>query len=370
MIIIFAVLFVITIGVGPLLLSNIAFIPLLFLKKKNSLSIRKSNELLFFLFFLCVCIVSTLAYAIQFRTISPRTIIQVIFNFQYAFWLMRVQLDYTKIEKWIIISSTMWSLYIIFLFFKLGMYTVSPNVFFSIFREWAVDYIPNWPNDTGLPLLFAIFLICNKKEKKKYHYIVLCIISFALLSTTSRVSIFGLGLIICYFVYFNREKDNALIKSNWLKILIGAALFAILVFIVISIMTNPELGAILKRFTSNGDRNNILEVCLDLISKKPFLGYGSHTLDEVLPIYGKNYILAWPHTHNTVLELLIRYGILGMLPFMGMLICQFKKIKATNMKLAWLFFWFISLFQIYFRTFTFIFIIFYFLQADQNEEYV
>lgn len=357
---IFAICFVSTLGIGSLLLSNIAFIPLVVKESSARLTIKKNNALRFYLVFLGWTIISTFVFSIQYGMLSTRTLIQLFFNVLYGVWFLDVKINWKKLEGYIIFFSYILGAYIVFLYFKTGMFKVPINIFFSVYREWAIDYLPNWPNDIGVPLLFSCFLVLKSDKKTVIDYVGLLFLMCALLLTTSRTSALGCIIIVCYFIYLYRY-------NRILKYILGAFACVGLLFVFYNIFNNSDYDEILRRLTSSGDRMDIFRVCRMLICERPFGGYGSHTLDEILPQFNFPTLLDWPHTHNTVLELLIRYGIVGTFFYLAMLLSLYKGIKANEAKFGWFFFWFISLFQIFFRTFTFIFIIFYFINYDRDE---
>lgn len=79
-------------------------------------------------------------------------------------------------------------------------------------------------------------------------------------------------------------------------------------------------------------------------------------LAPIILNYGN--ILPVAHTHNTIFEMLIRYGLLGTIPFLLLLISIYKKIEDPDMKYLFLLLLFLSLFQVFIRDFNFLFFLY------------
>ncbi len=105
-----------------------------------------------------------------------------------------------------------------------------------------------------------------------------------------------------------------------------ALFLAVLAAIGIALYFSPEL---LPRYyaidDSTGQRFSIWPAALDAIKKSPFIGYGFLGFNL---IHG-NYPEAFPapHTHNTLLELMLDFGFIGAALLLPFFVCYFKNLK-------------------------------------------
>ena len=103
----------------------------------------------------------------------------------------------------------------------------------------------------------------------------------------------------------------------------------------------------------------IIEMSKDFISEHFILGYGSNTLEQITHFteYVPRNGMLFQHTHNIVLEEVVRYGLIGAILFFVFL---WKVFMSTSSKAGkWLFciLLIFSLFQIYYKEFYYVFFI-------------
>ena len=133
---------------------------------------------------------------------------------------------------------------------------------------------------------------------------------------------------------------------------IFAAVAAIAVIVEVY---NPSLAA--RLFIAH-DRQNIFEYSITLIKNRPLFGYGGNSIDYIYDNIGKyNAVQNWGHTHNTLLEICVRYGLISTIFLLLFFVKKYKTIPDKDDRFMYLFLLVISLFQIYFRNFNFIFML-------------
>ena len=108
------------------------------------------------------------------------------------------------------------------------------------------------------------------------------------------------------------------------------------------------------------DRIEIFNTTMRYLKLRPILGFGGNTLDQLIPIFGNfSSVKNWGHTHNWLLEVLLRYGIVGAILFSGFLLALVIRIRDADKKFMFLLMCASALFQIYMRDFVFLFFLAY-----------
>lgn len=197
------------------------------------------------------------------------------------------------------------------------------------------------PNNYGMyALLVLTFLLMRFegiKETKKSLFIWFCIVSVALFSvlTVSRALVVGFFFIITLFTILNLQSKRNVKVS-----------FALIFFCVIGLMLGYYYGFLdgyLKRFDYSdmsdltGSRNVIFLEYMEGFTNNSLWHYlfgsgvTSHTSYYFYNVDGFNSIHYAPFgTHNTFLELIVSFGLLGSIPFLILLYrCVFKNQSGT-----------------------------------------
>lgn len=289
--------------------------------------------------------ISTYLYAIYLNKFDFRTVIQFLFTLQYIILIISLQIDYNKLKNWIYRFSIIMSIIIILValseMFRLNQYSLS--ILFN--NERAYRIFPGWPNSIPIPLLLSL-LVSLRNNKPKYLSLILVL---GLVLTTSRGAYLGVLVILIYYFY-------SIIKNKKIAIVLFL-IIATFTFVIFShwLDNNPYEASRLSR---SSDRMDITKIAIEYISYNPIVGYGGNTIEQLTHVK-INYKtkLTISHTHNWVLEIIVRYGIVGFIFFSGMLISLYKSIKDKDCKFLFLLYVFLALFQTFMRDFVFIFIL-------------
>jgi len=339
--------------------ANIVFV-VFFLTNCREIRINRKALICFGAFWVVV-LISTVAFSQQVD-FGLRNVVQMVFNLQYLFLFTDFTYDRKKLENYYFRFAMVLAAWILLTFvctgtaFEYNLIKMQTEA-----RMWGDIWTPGWPNVTVLPLVFGVYLALfaiDTTPKRRYWAVgILCA---AIYLTTSRSGFLGAGLIIGYYLFGLFLKLSTRNKKR-LCIVLGVCTLVALVFLI----SDDDL---VKRLFYTKDRQNIAKVCLEYIKERPFLGYGGNTLDVIGELFStETAIMEWSHTHNTLLELLIRYGILGAGTFLLMLWFVFRDIETREGKFMFLAFWILSLFQIYFRSFVFLLVLI-MLRSKHREE--
>lgn len=334
--------------IGNIFIANIIYYVLLIMQilKKGTISFKKNNPLyLFYFAFIIWATISTVLFSIEYQNITVRTVIQYLFTLQYFVFLINLKFKVDKFEVWIyrfsiLLSLTIIALYIYFL--KMSPVILTDDM-------WANKYIPGWPNSVPIPLLMGLWLSFRKRSSLAIKVLVF----IALFLTTSRIGFLG-GLIIFGYSYLKRMQTNKL----WLLVavpLIGAILSYLFVL-------DPLL---IGRLTVSWDRVEIFRTTMAYLKLRPIWGFGGNTLDQLAEIYGNfSSVKNWGHTHNWLLEMLLRYGIVGTVLFTGFVVSIYAQIRNKDKKFMFILLFGAAFFQTYMRDFTFLFYLLYLSTED------
>lgn len=324
----------------------------LIINKGGNTFVKNSSAKVFFFLFIIWITFSTLFYSLYSGDIDTRNITQYLFNLQY--FVLIVIIKFKSFENWIYYFSILLSIIIIGIILTQG-------ISYSSLRDNEVlnANIPGYPNSTSIPLLVALWL-AFKRDKIIWTKLLFIV---ALILTGSRGAHLGIILVVFYF-------GNKKLKTNKYYLII----LPLVIFLLISsfdyfMYLNP---IIIEQMTRSYDREDIFKTTMAYVELSPIVGYGGNTIDQLqdvkinfLPL--KN----WEHTHNWLLEILLRYGIVGLLFFSGFLLSVFKNIKDKDSKYMFVAFLFLAFFQTFIRDFVFIFFLAYFanyLKENNNSK--
>jgi O-antigen ligase len=342
-------------AVNGVMIANIIYYLILFkdILKTKTLRINKYPVInIFFVSFIIWVTVSTAIFAFSNGNLNSRNLIQYIFTLQYFIFIINLNIDYKIFEKWLYRFCVLLSIVIIILYIFTGEFK-NISYLHSSGQMWAIGFIPGWPTDVVIPLLIGLWLTI--KQNKPKIYIAFLII--ALLLTATRAAIVGIILIILYFVLKGTKKGNI----KWIFVIMPIAIAAILFGTEILTSINQLLPNIKNKWSYTSDRVDILYTTIKYVSLRPFCGFGGNTLDQIVEIYGNisRAGVFWPHTHNWILETLLRYGIMGLTLFVGYMVSIILKIKDKDKQFMFLLILVLSLFQTYMREFTVLFLMVY-----------
>ena len=347
--------------VEGIFVANIVFV-VFFLTHCQEIRINKKALICFGVFWMVV-LVSTVAFSQQVG-FNLRNVVQMVFNLQYLFLFTDFTYDRKKMETCYFRFSLVLAVWILLTFLCTGTafsYNLIQIQIQPAGRMWGDICTPGWPNVTVLPLVYGVYLaLFSMDMPPKKRYWAVGILCAAMYLTTSRSGFLGAGLIIGYYLFGLFVKMS---KRHKKQLLIALGVCVLAAAIVLLLDEN-----LARRLFFTGDRQNIATICLGYLKERPLLGYGGNTLDVLMELYPTDIaMMEWGHTHNTLLELLIRYGILGAGAFLLMLWFVFRDLGTREGKFLFLMFWFLSLFQIYFRSFVFLLIVILVLKKHRKE---
>lgn len=321
--------------------------------------------LLLFSSYLVWVFFSMLVFFVQYLFFEIRNVVQFIYNFQYLLLIVYGSIDKMRLRKCMHFCSYILAFVIIVLWItKTGMMSVPILVVHN--RMWASEYLGGWPNSIVLPLVFGIFMEANviTRENILLRFFKLGVLLFAILLCTSRTGYIGAALVIGYKLFIEKK-----VTKSWLKVIkcmVSGLLIVVIVFSTKSIISSNDLGG---RLLMVDDRLDIVRDSFYYFVSRPITGYGGNTLDVIYVIVGKTLTgYNWGHTHNTILELLIRHGFVGMLFFLLFVIRVAKRITNKDDKAMYWILWALSVLQIFYKDFVFLLLL-YMLIPSTNDRY-
>lgn len=343
--------------IGNVYLSNIIFFVWILLRtviRKNPYTFdRKSINI--YMFYLAWVMFSMIIFSLQYAHLEVRNLVQFIYNIQYLILIVDGTIDKNKLRRAMYVSSYILAIVIIWLWITVTKMRSIP-VLIVHYREWAQNYVGGWPNSTVLPLLFGIYLeMMNIMRKRKLMGLGrLGLLLFALLLCTSRTGYVGAALIIGYFLFTEREGARRYWKILKHGASIGGVIFVL--YSLIPYITTKEMSGRMFMIT---DRMQIFTDMFSYFIRRPLTGYGGNTIDVIYEMIGPTITgINWGHTHNTILELLIRHGMVGAAAFMLFVFQVSKRITAKEDKAMYWLLWGLSMFQIFYKDFVFLLLIY------------
>lgn len=307
--------------------------------------------------FLVWATISTLSYSLYRNSLDLRTMIQYFFTLQYLILVVTFKINYDLFKSWIFRFSILKSaiIVIVSIFFMFQAKNFSLEILHN--NAFVYRYFPGWPNSVPIPLLISLLIAF--RNRKNFIWKVLLILGLVL--TSSRGAYLGIILILSYYG-FEKIKSS---KNGMLIISSGMLITSLLVGHLI--VNNPVFVSRMLQFQ---DRTDIFNTTMAFVIRRPLIGYGGNTIDQLQDVKidfvpAKN----WGHTHNWVLEILLRYGIVGLLFFIGFLVSLWLNIKDKDRKFLFAVFIFLALFQTFIRDFVFIFYLSY-LSNSSNESLI
>ena len=275
---------------GGFYVSHISIL-ILFLYKNNF----NRKNLCIYILFIIICTYSTL-----FNSFNSLSLQDFRFsNFINTIFLYSVVLvkyskeDFRHFFKGILISYfILFSL--IVLNFRLDIFS---NGFFSFFvtgRHWA-ENLEFFGNSFAIYSIIICFIL-YKTFNPSIHILTLIIIVAVL--TTSRLSLFGILLLVQFF--FTR-----FIKKYRYFLFFIFLFFLFYSFLQINLSDLDGYDMFSNRFEYVDDRVNLTTIAKQLFIKHPIIGNG--------PIYLEKYTFLEPHLHNLWFDIAIGYGFFAIL---------------------------------------------------------
>lgn len=281
---------------------------------------------------------------------ASRNIIQFLYSFQYIVWVCYGLIDKEKLKKGIFIFSHILAFMVVTYWIR--NIRVEEEIGYTLVynRMWGEGVFPGWPNAIVLPMLFGMYLDFTYKGFPKLFRATGALLECAaLFLTTSRAGLLGAMGIFFYFLVLKRAFFG--------KIALGSAALSGAVVVVDSLLSNNS--RLLARLVGMGDRMEIYRSVIEYSAARPFTGYGGNSFDVVYDLFGSTMAsINYGHSHSTIFELILRYGYIGLGLYLLYVALVSKQIKSKNDRFMFLLLWGLSLFQIYFRNFVFLILVF------------
>lgn len=313
------------------------------------------KELLIFAIYLIWILFSMIVFIIQYGHLEMRNIVQFLYNVQYIILLVNGSIDKARLRKAMHVCSYFLAVVIIALWVtQMGMMSV-PTLIVH-YREWAKGYIGGWPNTTVLPLVFGVYVEMEAimRERKVMRIVPLGVLLFAILLCTSRTGYVGIALVVAYFLFI--EIEGTKLRWRILKHTISIVMVVVIIVSGKSIIAANGMGG---RMYMVADRLDIFRDMFIYIGNHPIIGYGGNSVDVIYQVVGKTATgINWGHTHNTILELMIRHGIIGTLAFCLLVFRISKRIIIKEDKAMYWILWALSTLQIFYKDFVFLLLVY------------
>ena len=208
--------------------------------------------------------------------------------------------------------------------FKFSLLNNGFFLFFTNEREWMEGY--NFFGNS-----FAILgLILNYINYKIYtrNLLVFFIISFVLILTTSRLSLFGIifGMIVLFKNYFWKYKLTKL----FLFLLLPLLVYNLFMF---NYSDLDGFETFTNRLTYSDDRSYLAKITRMLFFRHPLIGNG--------PILIEKYTLWEPHLHNIWFDIIVAYGLFAFFIFLILIIKKVRSFLQSSDDYLFIFFIFL-----------------------------
>ena len=231
---------------------------------------------------------------------------------------------------------------IIFLFCLIDLFyewDVIASILNGKYKVRGVEFIFGHPNVWGLVLFSGIVtaLVLSYKRFSWYYYSAMVLIFLFMIFTTSATSIYiSLLVTIAYPLY----EIYKVIRKNKLRgfITLGIYLLSLGTFVgFIALFINTEVPMFVnlwrfidksllhKDFLTITGRTKLWRQIIDLLKNDPLdfiFGLGHQTGSKIFQLYNKGYYNV-KSAHNGVMEMFLRYGLIGAILYCGMLLLVF-----------------------------------------------
>ncbi len=302
---------------------SISVLIFLLVFKKTTFTLRSPLTLPFILFFFWS--VFGLFLTLDFKN-TLHDLLAHFLNYLVIFYLLVNYFNSSKMLKILaliaIASATIFSIYAVTEYYFVEGFTFSTRLGLT-FKEMPTDYI-------GFITIFGICLSLHfLYESKNIFYNILLVSCFVIMSITtlltqSRGSLFGLFTALVILCFHNRRN---------------------IIFIIIAILMVILIPGTKERATIDGLTKDVRikmnRLTLEVIKDYPIAGVGfgmqiygnKNVLDleklnkQLPPQYQQKIIITSPH--NTILDIAVRTGIVGLVLFLYMLLTAIRMLWQT-----------------------------------------
>lgn len=277
-----------------------------------------------YLIFISICLFSFLYNYLLYNSSNFKISNFLNTIFLYSAILIRLSYkDFTDLFKGYLLVF-LFQLIFVVINFKFSLLNNGFFLFFTNEREWMEGY--NFFGNS-----FAILgLILNYINYKTYtrNLLVFFIISFVLILTTSRLSLFGIifGMIVLFKNYLWKYKLTKLL----LLLLLPLLVYNLFMF---NYSDLDGFETFTKRLTYSDDRSNLAEITKMLFFRHPLIGNG--------PILIEKYTLWEPHLHNIWFDIIVGYGLFAFFIFLILIIKKVRSFLQSSDDYLFIFFIFL-----------------------------
>ncbi len=181
-------------------------------------------------------------------------------------------------------------------------------------RLMEVNYLACY---LSISFLFVFHKILTTRKLIKTGYVIgAFLVLYALFLTGSRGAFLSVGVSSCILLSYNPKKIA-------FKLFLLGTLFLLGLFLLPDALTNRFLHSSYND-GSNQMRIRLFANAIDFIVRKPLLGYG---------VASGKAITSFGSAHNTFLSVLLNFGLIGFLMYVGILLKNFKILLQRDMLL-------------------------------------
>lgn len=194
------------------------------------------------------------------------------------------------------------SIAVIVAYFATAQYVHGISIFiYPVLRLWGFEIFPDWPNFFGF--LISLGLMINWIYLGHRNWAIINFV--AIVATTSRSAMIGAILLIVYLLWTMR-------KSRMLLLICGGLLLALFIYLNLDVLLaiSESQTNLLNRIFKIQDRLLIWNAALEFMSVKPLIGLGAISFEAANV----------SSFHNSYFESIIRYGIVGFIVWLLMLL--------------------------------------------------
>lgn len=194
-----------------------------------------------------------------------------------------------------------------------------PNVAFSTYDiRYSFNYVGSFPQKNILGIFLSLFCILlfikivNSKKCKRLFWIITYIIVFSFLIITNSMTSLLCTIVSTILIIVSNYKGRNINTIN-LGLIIN-----ILFYIVLNNIDLLKyfLENILNRDATLSGRTDIWNAIIELISFRPYVGYGFVNIwdnEEIVRILQNKVGFKFIGSHNGILEIILQIGIIGLL---------------------------------------------------------
>lgn len=193
-------------------------------------------------------------------------------------------------------------------------------------NNWFFGY-----DNTHIFMYFASiisFYLYRKAKNDKFNIfetLMICIITYNVFFCFSANSVVAYTIFLIY-ILLKKQIDKIEFMNSKTYFIIFLLIFVFIVLLRVQNLFEWLIVGVLHKDLTFTNRVKIWDMIITLIKEKPLFGYGLEPV-EVL-----KYKLRGPftHAHNTILDVMYKCGIAGIIPFLSMIIFSVKELYKNK----------------------------------------